>query len=196
MTTDPAVRAGSSVDTVAAGALIAQAFADLPTAQWLVADREVRVRLLSEQFSWFAEHGLKHGVVDTVGDEAVGVWFDNTADAPWIDRYDERMAELVGDRYPRFGMLDETFAAHHPHKPHFHLALLATRPDRQGSGLGGVLLERRLAKLDEAGIAAYLEAAEPRSAALYARHGFEPLGEPFHLPQDGPPMFPMWREPR
>ncbi len=195
MTSDQAART-SAVDVVAAGALIAEAFADLPTAQWLVADRDLRVRLLGEQFSWFAEHGLKHGVVHTIADEAVAVWFDNTADAPWIDRYDERMTALVGDHHPRFAMLDATFAEHHPHGPHFHLALLATRPDRQSAGLGGRLLDLQLAKLDEAGVAAYLEASNERSAALYARYGFEPLGEPFHLPEDGPPMFPMWREAR
>jgi hypothetical protein len=56
---------------------------------------------------------------------------------------------------------------------------------------------RRLAALDDSGRPAYLEASSPRARDLYLRHGYLPRpGTPFHLPDGGPPMWPMWREPR
>jgi len=42
----------------------------------------------------------------------------------------------------------------------------------------------------------YLEASSPRSRGLYLAHGYA-LGTdaPYHLPDGGPPMCPMWRRP-
>ena len=41
---------------------------------------------------------------------------------------------------------------------------------------------------------AYHEATTPRNRALYERHGYVTLGE-FTLPDGGPPLWRMWREP-
>jgi len=46
---------------------------------------------------------------------------------------------------------------------------------------------------DRAGHPAYLEATNADSKALYERHGFR-SGAPFSV-ADGPPLWPMWREP-
>ena len=35
-----------------------------------------------------------------------------------------------------------------------------------------------------------------RDSALYERLGFALTGRPLDLPNDGPSMWPMWREPR
>ena len=84
----------------------------------------------------------------------------------------------------------------HPRGPaHLYLALLAVRPDHQGRGLGSRLLAHRHAVLDRIGLPAYLEAADTRSRALYARHGYTDHGEPLTLPRTGEAMYPMWREP-
>jgi hypothetical protein len=42
---------------------------------------------------------------------------------------------------------------------------------------------------------AYLNAGSARSRDLYARHGFEVM-EQFELPDGGPPLWRMWREPQ
>jgi hypothetical protein len=42
---------------------------------------------------------------------------------------------------------------------------------------------------------AYLEASKPDLVPYYSRFGFEVTGE-IKLPDGGPPMFPMWRNPR
>ena len=51
-----------------------------------------------------------------------------------------------------------------------------------------------LERADADGMPAYLEATTLRSRALYERHGFRLL-DVVHMPDDGPPMWRMWREP-
>jgi GNAT superfamily N-acetyltransferase len=178
--------------------LIAEAFDHIPPAQWIVPDGQIRRSLLAAQFDIFVQHGKKFGVVDAAGDgDAVAVWYDNTGEMHEIESYSERLAAAVGPQWlPRFEAFDAELMAHHPHEPHYHLALLAVRPNRQSQGLGGELLERQHNWLDERGIDAYLEASTPRARDLYLRHGYEPFGEPYYLPEGGPPMFPLWRNAR
>ncbi len=177
--------------------LIAEAFEDLPPAKWIVPDDRVRRRMLAGHFEILVDHAHKYGTVHVAGEgDAVAVWFDNTGPEVEIESYDERLAAATGEWYPRFQRFDEQLATHHPHEPHYHLALLATRPHRQSQGLGAVLMDRQHEWLDDQGIPAYLEAAGPRSRDLYLRHGYVPMRDPYYLPDDGPPMFPMWRKPR
>lgn len=61
--------------------------------------------------------------------------------------------------------------------------------------LGAALLDHQHAALDRAGIPAYLEASNVDNRRLYLRHGYRSAA-PFHLPFDGPPLWPMWRDPR
>lgn len=186
------------MDSQAAAGLIAEAFENLATAKWIIPDDRVRRRLLAAQFEILVDHAHKFGLVQAAGDgEAVAVWFDNTAGKADIDNYYVRLAAAVGEQWlPRFQAFDAELAAHHPHEPHFYLALLAVRPGRQSEGLGSMLMQRQHAWLDARGIPAYLEASSPRVRDLYLRHGYEPLSDPYYLPIDGPPMFPMWRHPQ
>jgi GNAT superfamily N-acetyltransferase len=68
-------------------------------------------------------------------------------------------------------------------------------PERQGTGLGSALLDHYHRELDATGQPAYLEATNPRNRDLYPRHGYTTSG-PFELPEGGPPMWGMWRDPR
>jgi predicted N-acetyltransferase YhbS len=80
-------------------------------------------------------------------------------------------------------------------EPHHYLAFLAVRPSRQCRGIGSALLDRHHARLDDAGVPAYLEANHPRNRELYLRHGYRDRAE-IQLPDGGPAVWPMWREPR
>ena len=86
--------------------------------------------------------------------------------------------------------------ARHPKEPHWYLHFLGTEPARQGRGIGSAVLKPMLDTCDAQGLPAYLEATSERNRSLYMRNGFEDHGEPLRLPDDGPLMFPMWREPR
>jgi ribosomal protein S18 acetylase RimI-like enzyme len=54
---------------------------------------------------------------------------------------------------------------------HWHLALLATRPEFQGRGAAGMLMRWGLERADEEALEAYVEAS-PQGEALYERFGF------------------------
>ena len=83
----------------------------------------------------------------------------------------------------------------HPEEPHWYLATLGVEPESQGRGLGSALLGPVLELCDAGAVPAYLESSTPRSRALYERHGFAVVEE-LVLPRGGPPVWPMWREPR
>jgi hypothetical protein len=56
-------------------------------------------------------------------------------------------------------------------------------------------MNARHAILDRDGTSAYLEASDHAKRDLYTRYGYTELGPPIQLP-GGPPMYPMWRQPR
>jgi hypothetical protein len=62
--------------------------------------------------------------------------------------------------------------------------------------IAGVDAERlsAVAKVIDEQVWAYLDATSERNKRLYERHGFEGGGE--YGPDGGPPLWPMWREPR
>jgi GNAT superfamily N-acetyltransferase len=82
----------------------------------------------------------------------------------------------------------------HPTEPHYYLAVVGVEPAWQGQGLGSALMQPALQRCDAEGVGAYLEASTRMSRALYERHGFSVIDE-VRLPE-GPPLWPMWREPR
>jgi GNAT superfamily N-acetyltransferase len=61
---------------------------------------------------------------------------------------------------------------HHPHEPHWYLALLATDPTVQGRGVGSALLAPILDRCDRDGTIAYTETQKEANVAWYARAGF------------------------
>ena len=99
----------------------------------------------------------------------------------------------LGASLPRATRLQRFFEAHHISEPHYYIRYVGVAPPFQGQGLGAELLRPTLDRCDEEGVPAYLEASTERSAALYARLGFEHLGE-LQVP-DGPRFWPMRRPP-
>ena len=83
----------------------------------------------------------------------------------------------------------------HPTAPHYYLDSLGVEPEWQGRGLGSALMGPVLERCDVERMPAYLNAGSPGSRDLYLRHGFQ-VTEEFALPDDGPPLWRMWREPQ
>ena len=195
MTRTPEIIRAEAGQADRVAALIAEAFLPLAVVEWLLPDPADRLTRLTADFLIFVEHAVDHGRVEVTGDlSAAAVWFPGE-DVPAPPDYETRVAAACGPYLDRFLILDEQFAAHHPHGTHHHLAFLAVQPDRQGTGIGSVLMAQHHRRLDEAGTPGYLEASSARARDLYLRHGYHLLGEPFYLP-DGPPFWPMWREPQ
>jgi GNAT superfamily N-acetyltransferase len=193
------IRDVAPIDTGEITALVAAAMWDGPVARWLHPDPAVRRRESPGYFEIFVEHAGRYGEVYAAGDpdtgrpSGVALWFPLTSMIPPPADYDRRLKETTGSAFDRVRELDAALDAHHPFDPHHYLAFLAVHPDHQKRGIGSALLNRHHARLDRAGIPAYLEANDPRNRDLYLRHGYA-CRSVIQLP-DGPPLWTMWRAP-
>ncbi len=83
----------------------------------------------------------------------------------------------------------------HPKEPHWYLMLLAVEPAMQRSGVGTMLMDEGLARVDSEHVGAYLETQKEDNLAYYRRFGFQ-LRETLHPIPTGPPYYSLWRPPR
>lgn len=106
------------------------------------------------------------------------------------------MIRIAGWRgLPRvFSALNE-LEKKHPKAPHYYLLAIGVEPDLQGRGIGTRLMAPILQRCDREGMPAYLESTKEQNLPLYERNGFA-VTERIELAGGGPPMWPMWREPR
>lgn len=177
--------------------VLARAFEDDPVFGWVIPDATRRRARLPGLFSLFAEAYLPRGetymATDAAG-AAVGLPAGSELmDADSAEAFGERLAEVLGDDASRATEVNAALQEHHPVQPSFYLFLLGVVPERRNQGLGGRMLASVLRGCDAAGVPAYLEATGPGNRRLYARHGFETVGE-ITVPH-GPTLWPMWREP-
>ncbi len=195
----PRVVAATEDDIGTLSAVIAAAFLDMPPSRWLISDATARRKIFPAYFGIHVEHVLALGIVHTTKErDAAALWLPVPAEPPPVlAGYLRRLTAITSPWTSRFLAFDAALDASHPAgQPHQYLAILAVRPGQQGQGTGTALLEFRHAELDRQGRSAYLEASSERSRDLYLRHGYRPRpGAPFHLPDDGPPMWPMMRQP-
>ncbi len=175
--------------------LLADAFLNSPVGDWLIPDLVIRRRVYVYYFAIFVRHGLRHATVALHQTRTgAAIWYPRGEATPGPDNYQTQLAAACGPWTGRFQLLDATLAERHPAAFHHHLAFLGVSPTQQNKGVGSELLQHHHTLLDHAGIPAYLQASTARSRDLYLRHGYE-AGQPFHLPDDGPPLWPMWRHP-
>ncbi|SDY99799.1 Acetyltransferase (GNAT) family protein [Micromonospora pattaloongensis] len=191
-----AIRTGTTADTDVITALLAEAFLTGPVADWLVPDPRRRRDAYLAFFRQEVERALRGGYVHLATDQsAVALWQLRMRPPAESAERPERLPGACAPFADRFAALAAAFADHHPTVPHHYLAYLAVAPPRQNRGVGAALLRHQHAALDRAGIPAYLEASNGDNRRLYLRHGYRSAA-PFHLPFDGPPLWPMWRDPR
>ncbi|MEV6926362.1 GNAT family N-acetyltransferase [Dactylosporangium sp. NPDC051485] len=196
---DVVVRDIDPVATEEITEVLAAAMGDGAVARWLMPDAALRRESNPAYFAIFAEHAVRFGEVyasvDPIDGKLSGValWFPLTQAIPPPVDYDSRLKEVAGPAFDRISHLDAALEAEHPLVPHHYLAFIAVRPDRQNLGIGSSLLARHHARLDRAALPAYLEANDPDNRELYLRHGY--VSRPPVLLPDGPPVWPMWREP-
>jgi ribosomal protein S18 acetylase RimI-like enzyme len=84
----------------------------------------------------------------------------------------------------------DAWAKQDPKETHWHLGPLAVVPELQGHGIGSQLLREFCARVDDSGLAAYLETDRPENVRLYERFGFSVTKE---LPVLGVRCYFMWR---
>ena len=184
-------------DADAVAAILADGFSDDPVMQW-VFDGTDREKALFTFFRFLMiEAVLPLGGTYVLGNDAAAAWTPPEPDL-WPDErsaaFVAMMEEVAGEgALSRIIVLDEQTKAVHPQSPHWYLGILATRCAVQGKGVGSELMIGCLERTDGEGLPAYLESSNERNVPFYERHGFRVTGR-IDLP-DGPPLFPMWREP-
>jgi GNAT superfamily N-acetyltransferase len=192
-------RAGAT-DRTAVAATVAAGFFDDPVTQWLLPDVEHRQKVIVPMFEVYVGAYLPHGETYLTADgNGAAVWLPPGAELltdeqeqPFVDA----LAALMGrPGVDRLFQLEETFAEHHPAEPLFYCNFLSTVPAFQGRGIGSAFLREMLQRADADELPAYHEATSPRNRALYERHGYINLGE-LVLPDGGPTLWRMWRDPR
>ena len=105
------------------------------------------------------------------------------------------LTELVGaDHLPAFLRAVEAAEAAHPEQEHWYGVFLGTMPDRRRKGSGSGMLNFIIDECDQLGLPFYLETAKAENVALYERFGFRVV-QTISLPDDGPLLWTMWREP-
>lgn len=200
MTTGAAVRLATSRDVEGMAEALSLAFHDDPVMQWLFGDEAPRpMRYSRPFFAHEAVRHLRHDHVFTIDGTPGAAYWDPPGHWRTSPKDILRMAPLmvrgIGTRTRKalrgLGRLE---AAHAQHPDHYYLAVLGTRPDRQGAGLASALLAPVLDRCDAEGIGAYLESSKEANIPFYRRHGFEVAGE-VGFPS-GPRLWPMWRDPR
>jgi len=200
MGTNPPVRQASAADVQGMADALAHSFHDDPVMQWLFGDAPPRpMRFLRPFFAHEGRRHLKHQEVYTVDGhpgaaywDPPGRWKTSMVDVVTLAPV---MVRGIGRRTLKalqgLGRMEK---AHGEHPDHYYLAVLGTRPEEQGRGIGSALMTPVLSKCDAEGVGAYLESSKESNIPFYRRHGFEVVGE-VTFPS-GPTIWPMWRDPR
>jgi GNAT superfamily N-acetyltransferase len=202
----PTTSAGSPVrkatpgDERAVTEVLRRAFDDDPVINWFLRQDADRAEAFRRFFQVsVGRMAMPHDEVHTTTPATRGaaLWFPP---GTW-QLGDDDVEALLPDLERCFGGKLErslegmaTITAHHPQEPHWYLLFLGVDPTLHNRGIGSTLLSSMLRRCDARGLPAYLEASSPRNVPLYERHGFV-VTETLTLP-DGPPLWPMWREPR
>jgi GNAT superfamily N-acetyltransferase len=141
-----------------------------------------------------ASSSFKHGTAYVSADlSGVALWFP-----PGVDLNGEALEKLFRETAKREHLDDllatfEKMGQSHPREPHWYLPQIGVDPNAQGKGIGADLMRHALARCDQEGALAYLEASKPENIPFYQRHGFEVIGE--IQVGAGPVVTPMLRRP-
>ncbi|MEO6318158.1 MAG: GNAT family N-acetyltransferase [Acidimicrobiales bacterium] len=200
MGTSTPVRLATQDDIDGMADALARSFHDDPVMGWLFGNEPPRPMRYSRPF--FAHEGrrhLKHHVVYTADGHPGAAYWDPPGHWKTSPLGTLSLAPLMVRGMGRRTVnalrgLSRMEQAHGEHPEHYYLAVLGTRPDRQGQGIGSALMAPVLATCDEAGLGTYLESSKESNIPFYRRHGFEVVGE-VSFPA-GPTIWPMWRDPR
>ncbi|ROO60406.1 acetyltransferase (GNAT) family protein [Micromonospora sp. Llam0] len=177
--------------------VLVDAFVDTPDASWLIPDPDERRRIYQQLCPAILTHGITAGTVYTSDDHAgAALWLPHTVAHSPDPHHAATVDRVTGPHAPRFARLAALLHNHTPPRPHTYLAYLGVAPDRQRHGTGTALLTHRHATCDTAGTPVHLIATTPDARRLYQRLGYyDTTPTPVHLPDGGPPLWPMWRQP-
>ncbi|MGF7123656.1 GNAT family N-acetyltransferase [Rhodococcus sp. TAF43] len=198
------VRPVTRPDIPALSRALAEAFDDDPVMSWMLPDASKRpaglARLFAAEIRYHHLSGGGAELAESADGTIVGgaLWdppgrwkqsaFDSFLSLPTV-------ARALG-RYLRVGAeVSHALESAHPTEPHWYLATIGTSSAGRGGGYGKALLNSRLSRCDAEAAPAYLESSKHANIPYYERFGFEVTGE-IVIPNGGPTLWKMWRNPR
>ena len=95
---------------------------------------------------------------------------------PSLQRAQERFRKAISpDADDRLERYSEISGRHRPKEPHHYLGAIGGRPDTQGTGAGGALLNAvsQIASGDSASTGVGLDTENPRNVGLYEHFGYQ-----------------------
>jgi ribosomal protein S18 acetylase RimI-like enzyme len=186
--------------------VLGRAFYDDPVSIWIMPDDKARAAHLRIFFGAVTRYHHLAGGGAEVGCDGPTIGAAALWDPPgrWKQSVREQLMMMpsfilgFGLRLTvgrRLGELLEQMKRQHPEEPHWYLAVIGSDTAVRGKGYGQALMRSRLDRVDAEHAPAYLESSKPENVPYYQRFGFEVTGE-IVLPQGGPTLWPMWRQPR
>ena len=196
-----AVRKATEADVPQLTAALARAFDDDPLVNWMVAQDKRRARRVFDSMQLtLKKMTMPFGEVYTTGGiEGGALW---TPPGKWKLGILQQLM-LLPDMVriatwrrllPVMGGIN-AIEKKHPQAPHYYLFVLGVDTQMQGKGIGGQLMQPVLEMCDRDGVPAYLESSKEKNVPLYERNGFK-VTEEFQVPNGGPKIWLMWREPK
>lgn len=88
-----------------------------------------------------------------------------------------RMGLRAFGRFTGFAALTKDLHEKYAPMPHYYLFMLGVSPAAQGKGIGGLLLENMLKRIDHERMPAYLETQNGGNVEFYRKFGFEVVAE-------------------
>ncbi|MBJ8346792.1 GNAT family N-acetyltransferase [Antrihabitans sp. YC2-6] len=198
------VRAITKSDIGGLSKVLGRAFYDDPVMNWMLPGDAARAKGLPRLFGaitryqYFATGGCEIALADDGSIGGAALW------APPDTWKGSQLSELrmmpamilaFGRRVQVGQEVAETMKKNHPQEPHWYLSTIGTDPAVRGGGHGFALMKSRLDRVDAEHAPAYLESSKPENVPYYERFGFETTGE-IVIPDGGPTLFAMWRNPR
>jgi ribosomal protein S18 acetylase RimI-like enzyme len=193
-------------DRQAAAGVATRAFLDDAYFSYLLPGARFRARALPILFSGQIGHLGRYGRIVVVRDNGdriagVAVWLTTGGFPLSIGVQIAQVPSSLRALYPRphslklGGVYLRELLNVHPKEPHWYLMLLAVEPTMQRSGVGTMLMNEGIARIDAEHVSAYLETQKEDNLAYYRNFAFE-LRETLHPMPGGPPYYTMWRAAR
>ena len=194
------VRKATAADRAALTAVAARAFDDDPIANWFAAQDKRRARRIHDFMDTAYRITAPHGEIYTTdGIDGGAYWAPPGKWKMGILQQLKLMPAMVRTatlrRVPGIMAGLNAVEKKHPHEPHWYLLGIGVEPELQGRSIGTQLMAPVLERCDREGTAAYLESSKEKNVPMYERNGFK-VTEQFQVPNGGPPIWLMWRDPQ
>ena len=196
-----------SSDIDRASRILARAFNKDPMFRYLGIKTDSGLQVDENALKWFCDLGLRncqpYNHIYTTRDlKGVAVWVPpgksemNTWQA--LSMLFALLWKYGWRRFKRCLSLFSTLDKRHQKEmtePHWMLSLMGVASDRQGQGIGSLLLQPVLQQADREGLPCYLSTFNQQAVGFYQKHGFETLWQG-ELTNDSPCIWTMKRKPQ